>query len=246
MGHIVGLCCCSSCYHRSRCDPCRCRSCCCCHCHCCSPHWCCTYTRPLRRCTPTFPSIRLSLCSPVPTLAFGRTRSCSFVCFVHARSCLSVLVCTHLCFDGSVCKFHSLSCIKYIVIRCIIIINTPLYPTCLAFICACSCLSRCSFVPTRLAFIRSWLCLSVLVLCLFASILCSFALVRVCLGSFVCYESLNANLRLVLLTWGSKQNSHPNMSIVYHGIVDFVVSIRKKWSVRYKRRFWQLWNKMST
>jgi hypothetical protein len=38
-----------------------------------------------------------------------------------------------------------------------------------------------------------------------------------------CYESLNANLRLVLLTRVSKWNSHPNATIVYRGTVNFVV-----------------------
>ena len=38
----------------------------------------------------------------------------------HACLALFMLICVHLCFERSVHKFHSPSCIKYIVSRCII------------------------------------------------------------------------------------------------------------------------------
>ena len=196
-GHIVGLrclCCCSSHYHHSRCHHCHCHSCCCRSCRCCSSCWCCTYTRPPHRCVPTFPSVCLSLRSPAHTLAFGRARSCLFVHFVCACSCSSMLIRAHLCFDGSICEFRSLSCIKYIVIRCIIIINTPLYPARLAFILARSCLSHRLFVPARLAFIRSQLCSVVLVRACFVLVRIRFVLIRTCLcllGLLCLYEIHN-------------------------------------------------------
>ena len=67
------------------------------------------------------------------------------------------------------------------------------------------------------------------------------------------YESLNANLRLVLLTRVSKWNSHPKISIVYRGNTFFLlceqhfeVSINWVSNRWYKRKFQQLWNAMAS
>jgi len=60
----------------------------------------------------------MCLFMPVPT-----AQSCSFslcLCSFGFHLCSIVLICACLCFDGSVCEFPSLSCIKYIVSTCII------------------------------------------------------------------------------------------------------------------------------
>ena len=122
---ICCLCCCGSCYRCSRCHPCSC--CCCCA------------AADVIAAPPAGVAHRLALCvgacRPFPPFVYPHACPCPLLPLVvlgHARSCthlcylvtlvwpLFVLIRARLCFDGSVCKFPSLSCIKYKFGRCII------------------------------------------------------------------------------------------------------------------------------
>ena len=131
-GHIVGLCCCY------------------CLCHC-NP----LFLFPLL--PPPFTLLLLLLLQSVVCLfmLIPATWSCSF----GLHLCLLVLVCAHFCFDGSVCEFPSLSCIKYIVSRCMC---SPVFicaGPCYLLVHACLHSSCCSFVP-------AWFCMYVCPQCM--------------------------------------------------------------------------------
>jgi hypothetical protein len=172
------------CRCRSRCDPCR--SCCSHHLRCCSPRWCCTYTRPLRRCVPAFPPFVYPHTRPrplLPMVALGPARSCTSFVLARACPCLSVLVCALM--GPSASSAASPVCARPAVRACPAVCLCPL--VCLSFALGCA-----------------RLCLSVLVSCSFASVSCLFALVRVCLGSFVC-------LKYTVSTHHNWETHHCNM-----------------------------------